>query len=153
MISFLLEQTENRLGIQPAEEEHCRGRVRAIRSELVSKFFALPIDDPERERLKLDAAAADLALELLSYPDTYLVPDQVTDTRIVETIQRMQEFHYGKADVSIPLHVVIQFGRAIPVPAEKSPRNVEDPIMTELRDSLSVMIEALTHEARPLSRT
>ncbi len=153
LIAFLLEQTENRLGIRPSEGDHYRGRVRAIRSEVVSKYFALANDDPERQLLKEDVAAADLALELISYPDTYLLPELVTDTRIVETIQRMQEFHYGKADVSIPLHVVIQFGNAISVPAAKSPRNAEDPIMTELRDCLSAMIEALSHEARPLSRS
>ena len=153
LISFLVGQTEDRLGIQPAEGDHCRGRVRAIRSEVASRYFSVASDDLERQRLKQDAAASNLALELLSYPDTYLLPEFATDTRIVETIQRMQEFHYGKADVSVPLHVVIQFGNSIPVPPAKSPRNVEDPIMTELRDCLSFMIEALSHEARPLSRS
>ena len=101
--------------------------------------------------MELDAEAADLARELLSYPDCYLMPESATDTRVVETIQRLQEFHFGKADVSIPLHVVIEFGEAIDVPAKKGSRDGGDPIMIELRDRLSSMIEALSKEARPWS--
>jgi len=57
---------------------------------------------------------------------------------------------WGKADVGIELHAVIEFDAAIPVPAEKAPRGVEDPLLCELRDRLSTMIARLSKEARPL---
>ena len=153
LITSVLNQTERRLAMQPSDEDDSRERVRAIRSEIVSQYFALSAGDQERERLRQDVASADLVLDLLSYPDHYLTSDCVTDTRVVETIQRMQEFHCGRADNSMPLHVVIQFGEAIAVPAAKSPRDQDDPIMIELRNCLSSMIEALSREARPISRT
>jgi hypothetical protein len=65
----------------------------------------------------------------------------------------MQEFHYGDADGSIDLHAVIEFGEAIRVPPSKAPRHQEDPVLMELQEALSSMIEALSHEARPLAET
>ncbi|MFG0263317.1 MAG: 1-acyl-sn-glycerol-3-phosphate acyltransferase, partial [Novipirellula sp. JB048] len=77
-----------------------------------------------------------------------LESDEVTDSRIVETIQRMQESLWGKADVNIELHAVIEFDAGIAVPAEKAPRGVEDPLLSELRDRLSSMIARLSKESR-----
>ena len=90
------------LGDEPKDNE-VRSRVRAIRSEVASRYFSTNGDVVEGQRLRNDVTAADLAQELLSYPDCYLQADSVTDTRIVETIQRMQETVFGKADVSVPL--------------------------------------------------
>ena len=151
LIEFSLEKVESRLGIKPAVEDEPRARIRVIRSEIASRYFDAAGDPGEQRHLELDAEAADLGRELLSYPDSYLKPELATDTRVVETIQRLQEFHFGKADVSIPLHVVIEFGEAIDVPAKKGSRDGGDPIMIELRDRLSSMIEALSKEARPIS--
>jgi Acyltransferase len=147
LIQHLLQTTESRLKIDSPEQDS-RARVRTIRTEVVTQYFST--DDPaERQQLRLDVRAADLAQELLSYPDCYLLPNQVTDTRIVETIQRMQENLLGKADVSIPLRVVIQFAEAIPVPPEKAPRDQSDPLMVLLQSNLQSMLGALSAEARP----
>jgi hypothetical protein len=148
LIEHLLNHMQNRLEITPSSSDDVRSRLRLVRSELVSKYFALADDAPERTELRQQVDAVELIVHLLSYPEHYLDQDQVTDTRVVETIQRIQEFHFGKADVSIPLHVVIQFGEAIPIPAERSPRDGADPIMAALRDQLSSMIEQLALEAR-----
>ena len=103
--------------------------------------------------LGADVPAADLAQDLLSYPECYLQADQVTDTRIVETIQRMQETLLGRADHSIPLRAVMQCGEAIVVPSERAPRGQPDPLMDQLRDRLSSMIAALSLEARRIADT
>ena len=121
LISRVLGDSEQRLGIQAADDD-VRDRVRAIRSEVVSRYFGNGSRPEDHERLLADATAADLAQELMSYPDCYLQHDQVTDTRIVETIQRMQESFLGKADVSVPLRVIVQCDEAIVVPPEKAPR-------------------------------
>lgn len=151
LLQFLLENTEQRFGVQPSQTEDDRSRIRTIRSEIVSRFFSHATDDTERERLRQDVATAALALELISYPDNYLVADSLTDTRLIEIIQRLQEFHYGKADVSIPLHAVIQFGEAISIPTEKPPRGQPDPVMTQLGGELSGMIGRLSGEANSVS--
>ena len=148
LIAHLLIRTEQRLGIEPKEEE-VAGRVRAIRSEVVTKFFETK-DTDQQTRLRNDVAAAELAQELMSYPDCYLQADQVTDTRIVETIQRMQESLFGRADTSIPLRAVIQCDEAILVPAEKAQRGEGDPLMRQLQDRLTSMLAALSQEAREI---
>jgi hypothetical protein len=149
LISHLLGCAEQRLAMEPKDTE-VRGRVRAIRSDVVSKYFAIVGDPAELVRLRNDAAAAELAQNLVSYPNCYLQADQVTDTRIVETIQRMQETFFGKADCSIPLRVVIQCDEAIVVPTQRAPRGQSDPLMDQLRDRLTTMIAALSEEARPI---
>jgi hypothetical protein len=149
LIAHLLSCTEQRLAMEPKDPE-VRGRVRAIRSDIMSKYFATHVDSAERMRLRNDAAAAELAQDLVSYPDCYLQADQVTDTRIVETIQRMQETFFGTADCSIPLRVVIQCDQAIVVPTDRAPRGQSDPLMDQLRDRLTTMIAALSKEARPI---
>ena len=148
LIAHVLIRTEQRLGIEPKEEE-VAGRVRAIRSEVVTKFFETK-DTDQQTRLRNDVAAAELAQELMSYPDCYLQADQVTDTRIVETIQRMQESLFGRADTSIPLRAVIQCDEAILVPAEKAQRGEGDPLMRQLQDRLTSMLAALSQEAREI---
>ncbi|WP_372716923.1 lysophospholipid acyltransferase family protein [Novipirellula sp.] len=149
LIQHLLKDTESRLKMSSGDED-LRTRVRAIRTKVSSIWFSENPDEQEKVRLKNDIVAADLAQELVSYPNCYLESDDVTDSRIVETIQRMQESLWGKADVGIDLHVVIEFDSAIPVPAAKAPRGVEDPLLCELRERLSTMIARLSKEARPL---
>ncbi|MDA9856979.1 1-acyl-sn-glycerol-3-phosphate acyltransferase, partial [Rubripirellula sp.] len=100
--------------------------------------------------LRYDSVAAELAQDLLSYPDCYLQPKQVTDTRIVETIQRMQETFFGEADASVPLKAVIKFDEPIVVPAEKAPRGQADPLLTLLKDRLTSSLEQLSSESRPM---
>jgi len=127
-----------------------RERVRQIRTTGATQFFDPATSASEQRQLRRDVAAAMLAQELLTYQESYLQPETVTDTRIVETIQRMQESFLGKADTSIPLKAVIEFDEAIEVPAEKAPRGEADPILQQLADRLKEMLARLSSEARPL---
>ena len=95
--------------------------------------------------------AVDMIQEMISYPVSYLDDDGVTDTRIVETIQRMEESILGKADCSVPLRAVIQIGEPIYVPAEKAPRGEVDPLMLQLKTQLQEMLDELAGEARPFA--
>jgi hypothetical protein len=150
LIQHLLTAAERRLEI-PVNNELVRTRIRVIRSEVVKRYFGLQADPDEAARLKNDVVAANLALDLLSYPDCYLMPDQVTDTRMVETIQRMQENLIGKADNSVRLKVVIDFDEPITVPTDRAPRGETDPLMQQLDDRLSDMLHQLSEEARPFT--
>ncbi|KAA1260301.1 Acyltransferase [Rubripirellula obstinata] len=157
LIDHLLTTGESRLalGDDKNDKMNVRDRVRAIRSEVVSRQFG-PRDQSvqhnvasfDQASLQQEADNANLAQELLSYPDSYLQGDEVTDTRIVETIQRMQETFLGKANVEIPLKVVIQCDEAIEVPAAKAPRGETDPLMQQLDQRLRSMVNALSTEAR-----
>jgi hypothetical protein len=151
LMEHLLATAETELSIDGVGD--VRDRVRQIRSEVVTRHFQQSSQlsqsrfDTNRQRLTQYAHNADLAQELSSYPDCYLQGDQVTDTRIVETIQRIQEMFLGAANVDVSLKVVIQFDEAIKVPAAKPKRGQTDPLMQQLDTRLTSMVEALSLES------
>ena len=150
LIATILQRIENRLAMQPGQE-NSRERVRAIRTEIAAQFFQRDVDRKAELQFRQDVIAVDMVQEMISYPDFYLDPDEVTDTRIVETIQRLEESIFGKADCSVPLRAVIQIGDVINVPAEKAPRGKVDPLMLELKNRLEKMLKQLACEARPFA--
>lgn len=150
LIATILQRIENRLAMQPGQE-NSRERVRAIRTEIAAQFFQRDVDRKAELQFRQDVIAVDMVQEMISYPDFYLDPDEVTDTRLVETIQRLEESIFGKADCSVPLRAVIQIGDVINVPAEKAPRGKVDPLMLELKKRLEEMLKQLACEARPFA--
>lgn len=150
LIEDLLRQAETRNNIVPEPNQSVRDRVRAVRATAATSFFQGPGDESHLHQCEADVRAADLAQDLFSHPNCYLTPGQITETRIVETIQRIQETIEGKADSSVPLHAVVEIDEAIPVPTEKAPRGQEDPLLTELRERLLRMLERLSSESRTL---
>ena len=150
LIATILQRIENRLAMQPGQE-NSRERARAIRTEIAAQFFQRDVDRKAELQFRQDVIAVDMVQEMISYPDFYLDPDEVTDTRIVETIQRLEESIFGKADCSVPLRAVIQIGDVINVPAEKAPRGKVDPLMLELKNRLEKMLKQLACEARPFA--
>ncbi|TWU05722.1 1-acyl-sn-glycerol-3-phosphate acyltransferase [Stieleria varia] len=162
LIQHLLSHCESVLQIQPSDRDVASGdlhtwqrsvldRVRQIRSAVASKYFAEHYPSPPCSKLVACVDDADLAQEQLSTPDDYLGKDVVTDTRIVESIQLMQESLFGKSDASLPLKAVVEFGEPIPVPSERAPRGEEDPLMGQLRERLTNLVGKLSHEARKWS--
>jgi len=148
LIEQMLSQVEQDLDI-PSSDDDVLARVSAIRRSALIAYTATD-RSTEKELLRANVVAAELAQNLSSYPDCYLRPDQTTDTRIVETIQRMQETLYGKADGSIPLHAVVQFDQPIVVPPKKAPRGHPDPLVEQLGERLRAMLDALSFEANPI---
>jgi 1-acyl-sn-glycerol-3-phosphate acyltransferase len=149
LIEHVLTATEAAMKLsQPGDD--VRDRVRQIRSIALTRYFENHPDPQLEQQLRRHVMAADFAQDLSSYPTEYLMPEQATDTRVVETIQRMQESVYGKADHSIPLKAVIRFDAAIEVDTARPPRGVRDPLMQQLEDRLTTMIGELSGEARPL---
>lgn len=149
LIEFALSSTELQMGLDKTSDE-VRERVRLIRSTASARFFESQVDPEIENELRRHVLAADFAQDLSSYPDSYLMSDQVTDTRIVETIQRMQESVNGKADHSIPLKAVIEFAPAIEVDTSRPPKGQRDPLMQSLDDQLTAMLKNLSTEARRL---
>ncbi len=150
LVASILQRTENRLAMEPGQQ-NTRERVRAIRTEIASQFFQQGVDQTSEMQFRQDVIAVDMVQEMISYPESYLDADEVTDTRIVETIQRIEESIYGKADCGVPLRALIQIGDAIKVPTEKAPRGEVDPLMFELKTQLEEMLKQLACEARPFA--
>ena len=144
----LLSQAEANLGLTPADTKDIHERSRMIRSQVANQYFEADDLNLQR-RLRDDAMCADLAQEYTAYSHNYLLSPDVTDTRVVETIQRLQERIYGKANRKIPLHCVIDIGEAIEIPAAKAPRSVLDPVLSDIHTQLFGMLERLAAEARP----
>ena len=152
LIEFLLSRSENRCGLTTVDHNATRDRVRAIRSHCATRFFSADASEVEKQKLRDDVIAVDLAHDLLSYPDSYLQQDEVTESRIVETVQRIQESLFGKANVSMPLHVVIECDEAIEVPPEKAPKFQSDPLLGQIRDRLQAMLDRLSTESPRLTQ-
>ncbi|MGI9443336.1 MAG: lysophospholipid acyltransferase family protein [Rubripirellula sp.] len=150
LIASILKRIETKLAMSSGQE-NARERVRAIRTEIASQFFQQDVDHESEIKFRQDVIAVDMVQEMISNPESYLDADEVTDTRIVETIQRIEESILGKADCGVPLQAVIQIGEAINVPAEKAPRGEVDPLMLELKMQLEGMLKKLASEARPFA--
>ncbi len=125
-------------------------RVRACRAKIVPKLLENGTSEEEKVVLRRQAVEIDLAQKLISYPDDYLNPEKLTDTRLLETLERMHEDLFGKSFNPTPLHVVMDVGEPIEVPDGRTPRGEADPVIDALRDKLAAMLQSLALEARPL---
>ncbi|MEL6108627.1 MAG: lysophospholipid acyltransferase family protein [Planctomycetota bacterium] len=149
LIEHLLEITEAEMELE-TDSSDVRERVRQIRSAVSSRFFDTETAAESKRNLRRHVVAADLAQAISSFPDNYVMAGEATDTRIVETIQRLQETVHGKADQSMPLKAVMEFAPAIGVSPKRPPRGEPDPVMQSLTESLEEMLERLAHEAKPM---
>ena len=150
LIDQLLHRSESFFETPRDDVDDPAVRARAIRTEVASDYFARDRRHTETE-LRHHSAAADVVLDLAAHPPHYLDPDQITDTRLVETIQRMQESMDGKSNNDVKLKVHIEFHEPIEVPPEKAPRRQTDPLLTQLDETLRRRLADLSCLARPLS--
>jgi hypothetical protein len=121
-------------------------RIKALRMKIVPELTTGELNESERESRWFQLSKIYLAQQIASYPAEYLV-SPTTDTRILETVERLEEDLTDKAAVHGPLEAIIEIDRAIEVPADRAPRGEEDPIMRELRERLQSMLDRLSSEA------
>lgn len=122
-------------------------RIKALRMKIVPELTTGELPNAERDRRWLHLEKIYLSQQVASYPPDYLTPP-TTDTRILETVERLEEDLTDRANVHGPLEVVLRVGQAIEVPADRPPRGEEDPIMRSLRDELQRMLNDLSNESR-----
>jgi len=125
-------------------------RVKNLRMKIVPEMLALPAESRQRQELREQLQRLELAQQLASYPPDYLRAAPVTETRVLETLERMQEDLLEGVLWPGPLRVIIEVGEAIPVPADRVPREGEDPLLGALRNALTEMLGRLQYEARLL---
>lgn len=124
-------------------------RIKALRTKIVPELATGELPHAERDRRWQHLEQIYLSQQVASYPPEYLLPP-TTDTRILETVERLEEDLTDRANVHGPLEVILRIGEAIPVPADRSPRGEEDPIMKTLRDVLQSMLDDLSGESSPV---
>lgn len=129
--------------------DHVLNRVRTCRTKLVPILLQSLGEPLVRARLRRKITEIDLAQQLVSYPNDYLNEGQVTDTRILETLERMQEDFLGHSKCPTPLHVVLEVDTAIEVDDQRPPRGETDPLQLRLQAQLAALLERLSAEARP----
>jgi 1-acyl-sn-glycerol-3-phosphate acyltransferase len=121
-------------------------RIKSLRMKIVPELTTGELAEAERERRWEQLSRIYLSQQIASYPPTYLV-SPTTDTRILETVERLEEDLTDKAGVHGPLEVIIQVDEAIEVPADRSPRGEEDPVMKRLRERMQGMLDTLAGKA------
>lgn len=149
LIEAVLQPIEQRHSIEKNEQPVLL-RVRAVRSRLLPTLLDPATPPQDKSRVKQELEAAELAQKLNSYVTGYLSQSPVTDTRVLETIQRFEEDYLGKASSPYPLRAIIDFDEAIEVPADRAPRGEIDPLLTALEDRLKRLLKDLQTEANLL---
>jgi hypothetical protein len=121
-------------------------RIKALRMKIVPELTTGELSEQERERRWTQLSQIYLAQQIASYPPDYLT-SPTTDTRILETVERLEEDITDRAGIHGPLEVIIEVDEAISVPTDRTPRGEEDPIMKQLRERLQSMLDRLATKA------
>ncbi len=146
LIQAVLERAEMQFGVPVDSSSPPIARVRKLRSVALPQLQQCR-DAMQRRELYHSIDAFQLAQDLAAYPDQYLLDRPVTDTQVLETIERMEEAMIGKPSHPGPLHVVLEFAPEIPVDPERKVRGEVDPLMQSLESSLREMLGRLAAEA------
>ena len=123
-------------------------RIKAVRMKIVPELIQGDLDVETRKSCWRDLSDLYLAQQIAAYPEEYL-QTPTTDTRILETVERLSEDLMGRTAVYRPIEAVIEIGEAIPVSSERPPRGAEDPVMQQIRTNLSDMLARLSSLSRP----
>lgn len=125
-------------------------RIKSLRTKLVPVLLSSDTQPEEAAAIRDQLRRLDVAQQLASYPEGYLTEPPVTETRVLETIQSLEEDLLEKSQWSWPgpLHVILEVGEAFTVDAQRLARNAEDPLLVRLRDDLSAMLGRLQNESR-----
>jgi len=125
-------------------------RVKALRMKIVPELTTGELSESERDRRWQHLSRIYLSQQIASYPPEYL-ENPTTDTRILETVERLEEDLTDRAGIHGPMEVVIRIDEAIEVPTERGPKGEEDPLMRQLRDRMQGMLDELAKLSNPVS--
>jgi hypothetical protein len=118
--------------------------------KIVPELTTGELSESERDRRWQHLSRIYLSQQVASYPPEYL-ENPTTDTRILETVERLEEDLTDRAGIHGPMEVVIRIDEAIEVPTERGPKGEEDPLMRQLRDRMQGMLDELAQLSNPVS--
>jgi len=124
-------------------------RIKSLRMKIVPELTTGELDEGERERRWSQLSRIYLSQQIASYPPDYIL-SPTTDTRILETVERLEEDITDRARMHGPLEVIIEIDEPIEVPTDRTPRGEEDPIMKRLRERMQSMLDRLSTHANPI---
>ena len=133
--------------LTPLEDQWCAGRhdgdamarVKRLRTAILPEMVASELTETERAARWRQLADLYLVQQLHCYPGDYI--EQPTPERTLETVERYEEDLTDVARAHPPLRAVITVGDAIEVDAARDRSQATDPITTELRQRMEVMLE------------
>ncbi|MEL6895281.1 MAG: 1-acyl-sn-glycerol-3-phosphate acyltransferase [Planctomycetota bacterium] len=154
LIDFELRQIESKYDIAAEaniDSTQTIPRVRTLRTKISPTLIDPQTPADRRSALRDDLLRVDQCQWMRSFPESYAPPHPVTDTQLIETIQRLQQFYFDKPDSPSPLTAIIEIDSAIPVPATKAPKAEADPLLLQLEERMGTMLNALAKEANVLT--
>ncbi len=147
LIEHLLSPLE-RHWLERVRTEPIMPRVKQLRAAIVPNLFLPETSAATRQQLWTQLTDVYMAQQIASHPSDYL--DQPTNTRVLETVESIEEDLTDRSRVHRPLHAIMEIGKPLEVETLKPSRETEDPLMTQLAASLRSMLSSLSHEAEPV---
>ena len=120
-------------------------RVKNLRVAILPDMVEGRVTDAERDRRWRQLADLYLAQQLWFYPADYVTQDSSAE-RFLETVEKFEEDLTDTTRVHGPWKAVLQVGDAIEVSPDRHKRIPEDPLMVELKNSMTSMLGSLVAE-------
>lgn len=134
--------------LNPLENHWCAGRhdgdvmarVKRLRSAILPEMITGELTETERSARWRHLADVYLVQQLHSYPGDYM--EDPSPEHILETVERYEEDLTDAARPHFPIRAVITVGDAIEVSAARDRSQETDPITTEMRRHLEILLES-----------
>jgi 1-acyl-sn-glycerol-3-phosphate acyltransferase len=115
-------------------------RVKNLRKAILPDLIAGELDEAERERRWKQLFDLEVAQQLYHFPPDYLGSNP-TPERMIETVERYEEALGNPTPTAHgPLHLKFMVGDAIPVNPVRDKKAPSDPLMDQLRASLTGLL-------------
>jgi 1-acyl-sn-glycerol-3-phosphate acyltransferase len=141
--------------LEPLETEWLKGpshdtpvqRVKNLRKAILPDLVAGELDEVERARRWKQLFDLEVAQQIYHFPPDYL-GSHPTPERMIETVERYEEA-LGNPNPTVhgPLHLKFTVGDAIPVNPVRDKKAPSDPLMDQLRASLTQLLGISDHSS------
>ena len=135
--------------LEPLELEWLKGRsegtavnrVKNLRKAILPDLIAGDVPEAERLRRWKQLFDLEVAQQIYHFPPDYL-GDSPTPERLIETVERYEEA-LGNPNPTVhrPMHLCFEIGDAIEVNPVRDRRAPSDPLMDQIRASLTTMLD------------
>ncbi|MBX3423032.1 MAG: 1-acyl-sn-glycerol-3-phosphate acyltransferase [Pirellulaceae bacterium] len=148
LIEHLLGSVERRWLRREVLEQEIIPRIKTLRLIMVPELLEAR-SDLRKQTIRDDLNRIYVAQQIASYPADYL-DAPVTNTRLLETVEQLEEDLWDKARIHRPLHAILQIGQAIEVPPSREPKEAGDPLLQQLDLQLRSLLGQLADESQTL---
>ena len=124
-------------------------RAKSLRPLMVPDLANGLLSEEEAKERRQDLFDINTVQQLSYYPVDYIEPvdGHLPRERILEMLERLEEDLLDKVTIPRRYKLVLDVLDAIEVPAEKAPRNVDDPLMQEVASALRASLDVYSQDA------